>query len=203
MTRYPAPGRVKTRLIPTLGELGAADLQRRMTEHALSTARQAAATGAGFEIEVWYDGADESQMRAWLGDEVSLRRQTTGGLGPRLRAVVAAAFDAGTKALVIVGADSPGLDRAQLAEAFERLATHDLVLGPAADGGYYLIGLGQPIPELFRGIPWSTDQVLATTLGIADELGLATAQLVTLYDVDRPEDLAHVPRELLEGIKRR
>ena len=92
-------------------------------------------------------------------------------------------------AVVLIGTDCPDLNAQLIAEAFQALGEHDLVLGPAIDGGYYLIGLRRLIPELFTGIPWSTSAVLRQTLRIAQKLELAVAQLPLLSDVDRPEDL--------------
>ena len=103
--------------------------------------------------------------------------------------------------VVIIGTDCPHITPAILQEAFTCLqAPHsscDVVLGPAADGGYYLIGLKQFIPELFCGITWSSDRVLQETLTIAQHLQLKVAQLPVLTDIDRPEDLASLP----EGLK--
>lgn len=199
MTRYPVAGKVKTRLIPALGEEGAALLHRRMTERALETARK---VGAPIEIEVCYTDADVEPMRDWLGAGVLLREQHPGDLGQRMWRAFEGAFDEGAAPVVMIGADSPDLTAGLLAKAFARLGEYDLVLGPARDGGYYLIGLSRPIPELFEGVPWSSDAVLTQTLRIADELGLAVAGLDVLGDVDRPEDLARVPAELLDGITR-
>jgi rSAM/selenodomain-associated transferase 1 len=191
---------VKTRLIPALGAEGAALLHRRMTERTLETARL---VEASVEIEVCYTDADERQMREWLGSEVRLSEQPPGDLGQRIWRALRDAFTGGAASAVMIGADSPGLTAAHLDAALVRLVDYDLVLGPAADGGYYLIGLNRPIPELFQEISWSTDAVLTQTLRAADELGLRVSGLDVLGDVDRPEDLAHVPEELLSGIARR
>jgi len=199
MTRYPIPGKVKTRLIPDLGSAGAAELQRRMTERALAAARCAAAREA-IEIEVSYTDAPERQVREWLGPSVRLREQRPGDLGQRIWQAVDAAFCDGAVAVVVVGADSPDLTDAQLSAAFATLGGNDLVLGPAEDGGYYLIGLARPLPDLFEGVPWSTERVLAETLRIADRLGLTPVLLEELVDIDRPEDLGRVPNELLDGL---
>jgi rSAM/selenodomain-associated transferase 1 len=199
MTRYPVPGLVKTRLIPALGEDGAALLHRRMTERTLETAR---AVASAIEIEVCYTDAGETRMREWLGESVSLCEQRPGDLGRRMWRAFEAAFADGAPCAVTIGADSPGLTAEHLETAFERLAEYDLVLGPAEDGGYYLIGLSRPIPQLFEGVAWSTDAVLTQTLRIADELELRASGLDVLGDVDRPEDLARVPAELLDGITR-
>jgi hypothetical protein len=101
-----------------------------------------------------------------------------------------ASFEVGMNAVVIIGIDCPDLNAQLIAQAFQKLRQYDLVLGPAQDGGYYLIGLRRSIPELFTGISWSTAEVLQQTLDIAQELKLSVAQLALLRDVDRPEDLS-------------
>jgi hypothetical protein len=98
-------------------------------------------------------------------------------------------FETGMNSVVLIGTDCPDLNASLLAQAFQALKQHDLVLGPAEDGGYYLIGLRRLIPELFTGISWSTAEVLQQTQSIAQRLGLAVAYLPLLSDVDRPEDL--------------
>jgi rSAM/selenodomain-associated transferase 1 len=196
-TRYPHPGRAKTRLIPALGKQGATDLHRRMTEHTVRQARgldsgQAIRGSAGLEVsvEIHYTGGRKQWLRNWLGGDLAYRRQVAGGLGRRMNAAFTAAFSAGAPAVVIIGTDCPGLTSTVIAEAFAALASNELVLGPASDGGYYLIGLVRPVPELFAGIAWGTDQVLAGTIECAERLQLAIALLEVLDDVDRPEDLA-------------
>jgi rSAM/selenodomain-associated transferase 1 len=190
--RYPTPGQVKTRLIPRLGAVGAAHLYRQMAEqtlhHALSLAAQ-----RPLGIGVWYTGGEAAALAAWLGPQVAYHRQHGGDLGQRLQAAFAGAFAQGHRAVVAIGTDCPDLNTALLAEAFDQLQHHSLVLGPARDGGYYLIGLREPQPRLFEGIPWSSATVLATTVERADQLGLMPAYLATLSDVDRPEDLDQWP----------
>jgi uncharacterized protein len=106
-----------------------------------------------------------------------------------MRLAFQSAFGTGSKRVVTIGIDCPELDAATLAQAFLALQEHDLVLGPATDGGYYLIGLRSLIPELFSGIDWGTDQVFRQTIAVAEAKGLAIATLTPLTDVDRPEDL--------------
>jgi hypothetical protein len=106
---------------------------------------------------------------------------------------MAAAFDesfrAGSTATVIVGSDCPGLTPDIITTAFSRLSEGPVVLGPALDGGYYLIGLSRPMPELFRGIPWGTDRVLSDSLAVLQRSNRKIALLDPLADIDRPEDL--------------
>jgi rSAM/selenodomain-associated transferase 1 len=187
-TRYPEPGRTKTRLIPALGAAGAANLHRRMTEQAIATARQLAALQA-VALEVRYSGGDAALMQQWLGANLRLRAQSDGDLGARMREAFHEAFQQGCERVVIIGTDCPGITSATLAAAFAALCRNDLALGPASDGGYYLIGLRRLIPQLFDGILWGTDGVLRHTLQIAETLDLRYSLLEQLDDVDRPEDL--------------
>lgn len=193
-TRYPQPGSTKTRLIPVLGAKGAADLQRKMTEftvNAVKLLRQDLVC----HVEVRFEGADAVKMGDWLGDELTYVPQGSGDLGDRMVRAFEGAFDAGNQAAVLIGADCPDVSKDILLEAFEALTDNGLVIGPAHDGGYYLIGLNASardaaLPELFSGPAWGTSAVLETTLATAERLRLRVHRLPELRDVDCPEDLA-------------
>ncbi len=184
-TRYPEPGKTKTRLIPALGEVGAAKLQRQMTEYTLSLV-----TISHLSTEVRFAGGDVQLMREWLGSELIYQEQGEGELGVRMARSLSSALQSGATQIVIIGTDCPSLNAEILTTAFHQLQQHDLVLGPAIDGGYYLIGLQRLIPELFINIDWGTSQVLAQTVKIAQKLNLSIFYLPELADIDRPEDLA-------------
>ncbi len=192
-TRYPEAGKTKTRLIPALGPDNAADLQRQMTEHTLQQARAIASKyDSGLEkldLEIRFAGGTQQLMQAWLGDQMTYHSQGEGDLGVKMLRAFADAFKAVRERVVIVGIDCPDLDATILHRAFVQLQQHDLILGQAADGGYYLIGLRRLIPELFTGIDWGSDRVLAQTLAIAAKLGISSGLLPELADIDRPEDL--------------
>lgn len=188
-TRYPEPGKTKTRLIPALGKEGAAMFQRQMTEQKLDQA-QKLQTFFPVSLEIQFAGGNEQLMQDWLGSNITYKRQSEGDIGCRMASAFHQSFQTGMKQIVLIGTDCPDLNAKLMFQAFEALIQHDLVLGPARDGGYYLIGLNQFIPELFTGITWSTAEVLSQTLSIAEKLELAVAFLPTLSDVDRPEDLA-------------
>jgi len=188
-SRYPEAGRTKTRLIPALGAVGAAQLQRQMTERVLARARSLQQRQPGLVVELLFTGGSVAQMQAWLGPAVALQPQSEGDLGARLTAAFASAFARGFRRAIAIGTDCPDLDSALLLQAFAALADADLALGPALDGGYYLIGLRQLVPELFQGLDWGSERVLAQTLARAQAQGLASASLPPLGDVDRPEDL--------------
>jgi rSAM/selenodomain-associated transferase 1 len=177
-TRWPEAGRAKTRLIPALGAQGAADLHRRLTERTVATVR-----AAGLHLEIRSTGADPALFREWLEVETVVD-QGEGDLGERL------ARAAEGLPVLLLGADIPGLLPQHLRDAAAALAHHPAVIGPAADGGYWLLGLAVPIPALFRDVAWGTGSVLATTLA---RLPAETPQLETLSDLDTPDDLAHWP----------
>ncbi|MCA1960329.1 MAG: TIGR04283 family arsenosugar biosynthesis glycosyltransferase [Desulfomonile sp.] len=193
-TRYPEPGRSKTRLIPTLGEEGAAQLQKQMAERVIAKAKALAGVRP-VSIQVVYEGDSEALMRSWLGDGLLLRPQVQDDLGARMAAGFLDAFGSGAKSVVTIGTDCPGLTADHLADAFDALLSHDVVIGPATDGGYYLIGLTKPRPQLFAEVPWGSEHVQARTLSLATSAGLSVGLLEPLTDVDRPEDLHAWERE--------
>jgi len=193
-TRYPEPGTTKTRMIPQLGAEGAADLQRRMTEHIV--ARVVELIGLrSMPVEIRFEGGDEQLMAAWLGNDFAYRPQGRGDIGLRMGHALKDAFGVGFENVVIIGSDIPDITTDIMLDAFEVLKQVDLVLGPAGDGGYYLIGVRRKTfrhwsPELFSNISWGTENVLPQTLAITKKLGLNYSLLDTLNDVDRPEDLS-------------
>ena len=189
-TRYPEPGRTKTRLIPALGAQGAATLQQRLTEAIIGQMMEFAPNHA-VRLEIRYAGGNPQAMAAWLSCDIPCLAQGEGDLGERLHRAFTQAFAQGARRVVTIGADCPGLTPALFAQAFAALEQEDLVLGPAMDGGYYLVGLNQPAPALFSDIPWGSDGVLAATLKQAQAIHFATHLLEPLADVDRPEDLRH------------
>ncbi len=192
-TRYPQPGKAKTRLIPALGAAGAADLHRQMVEQTLAEIKQLQEL-VQLSVEIWFAATEDTaqtqrQMQDWLGDW-DYSPQSNGDLGQQLIAANQTAFNSGMQQVITIGSDCPGLKAGLMQQAFGLLNQHDLVLGPAQDGGYYLIGLRRHLPELFCNITWSSERVLQQTVEIASGLGLSVAYLETLADVDRPEDLA-------------
>jgi rSAM/selenodomain-associated transferase 2/rSAM/selenodomain-associated transferase 1 len=187
-TRYPLPGHVKSRLIHALGAKGAAALHRRLVLRTLRAAFEAC-QGVSADFEVRFDGGTEQAMSHWLGDNARFVPQGPGDLGNRMAGAFEESFRTGSTATVIIGSDCPGLSPIVITEAFARLTETPAVLGPALDGGYYLVGLNRPMPELFRGIPWGTDRVLADSLAVLQRQGCKPALLSPLADIDRPEDL--------------
>lgn len=183
--RHPELGQVKTRLAQTIGPAEALRVYQQ-----LLVRTRAAADGLMAHKTLWLAGtppAGESAFADWAG--YAQQPQPPGDLGLRMHHAFAAAFGAGATAAVIIGTDCPELTTDRLQEAFRQLADHDAVLGPALDGGYYLLGLRTLVPDFFVNKPWSTDAVLAETLADARRLGLRVAQLPALSDVDTAADL--------------
>ncbi len=187
-TRYPAPGRAKTRLIPRLGPRGASALQRWMTARLLARAG-ALARRRRLDLEVRFSGGSAARMAALFGAGHRYVSQGRGDLGARMARAVRRGFADGAPAVVIVGTDVPGVTGRTLAAAFTALRQHDVVLGPAVDGGYYLVGLRRPVPGLFSGMPWGTSAVLRRTVSAARRSGATLALLASLADVDEPADV--------------
>jgi len=192
--RYPVPGQAKTRLITALGPAGAARLHRRLTEHAAGVARAAGASCCA-GVTVCFTGAARREFRSWLGSDLAHAAQPAGDLGVRLRQGFTSAFHSGARRVVAFGSDVPGLSAAVLHQALAGLREHDVVLGPAADGGYYLIGMKCDQPALFSGIVWGTERVCAQTRAAIRRQGLSLEELPTLSDVDLPEDTSALPAD--------
>ena len=189
-TRYPEAGKTKTRMIPSLGAEGAAALQRQMTEHTLRQGKRWQRDRFN-SIQIHFTGSSQQLMKEWLGSDLFYLPQSEGDLGERMKSAFKSSFAAGMSKVVIIGIDCPDINANLIAEAFDTLNQDcDLVLGPAEDGGYYLIGLNSLIPELFAGINWGTSEVLAQTKNIAKKFSLKVGYLKLLNDVDRPEDLS-------------
>ena len=201
-TRYPEPGKTKTRLIPALGTNGAARLQRQMTEHIVTTAAKLS-NRPGLAIEVYHEGGNTDLMQAWLGSQFTYRPQSTGSIGQRMLRAFENVFQNEMATAVIIGSDIPEISTNIIQQAFEGLKKNSLVLGPARDGGYYLIGMKNTIPaetysRLFDDIDWGTGKVLSQTLQTARESGLHFILLEPLNDVDTPADL-----HIWQGVKKR
>ncbi|MVW76298.1 TIGR04282 family arsenosugar biosynthesis glycosyltransferase [Pseudomonas xionganensis] len=187
LARAPVPGKVKTRLIPALGEEGACSLQQLLLERAL------ALPAADFcERFLWLDDAPGAELQA-LAEQLgwTLMEQPAGDLGERMRRIAALGL-ASSDGVILIGNDCPALDGPYLGHACAALHNHPVVLGPAEDGGYVLLGLRRSDNLLFSDMPWGTEQVLAMTRERLQQLAWNHHELQALWDVDRPEDLARL-----------
>jgi uncharacterized protein len=189
-TKYPRAGGVKTRMIPVLGAEGACALHQDLVEHTLQQVNQLM-TRRPLSFEVRYSGGTRVLMQKWLGAGQEFSPQGRGSLGLRMKRAFDQAFQAGCSRVVLIGSDIPGLNAEILQEAFSALSSYDLVLGPARDGGYYLIGMPLFYPFLFDRIPWGESAVLKKTLALAlaRRSGLKISLLEELDDIDCPADL--------------
>ncbi len=183
--KAPVPGRVKTRLIPVLGDAGAARLAQRMlidtVDHALG------AELASTELCAT-PHPDDPQWTGHLPADVQLSDQGPGDLGQRLSAAAQRAIDGGERVLLI-GTDCPELDSKRIADAAAQLECHDSMILPARDGGYVLLGLARTDPLLFSDVAWGTDTVAATTIARIRALDWSLFVGETLSDIDEPADL--------------
>lgn len=184
MAKVPRAGEVKTRLARTLGPETACALYRAFIgDLDLRLSR------LGLPV-LWFHWPEDPRFRQLLSGAAIVVAQRGGDLGERMEAAFADAFDRGLGPVIMLGADVPHIPLSYVADAARRLATSDdVVLGPAVDGGYYLVGLRRATPALFRGIAWGTDTVYeATTRRIEDE-GVRTGTLPLWFDLDEIWDL--------------
>ena len=188
--KAPVPGRVKTRLIPALGEAGAARLAARMLDRALE---QSLASAVG-PVELCVSPAPNSPD--WAGiplpPGIETSDQGDGDLGERMARAARRTLARG-EAVLLTGTDCPDLTAERLRNAAAQLSAHDAVLYRAEDGGYPLLGLRAFDASLFENMPWSTPAVADLTLERIARLGWRVWVGETLRDIDRPEDLACVP----------
>lgn len=188
--REPVLGRVKTRLAAGIGAAAALAVYRELLALTAAAVAEAQVPATVWLAEAPTPPADPNQPRPeWPGRPWRVQ-PAADSLGARMAHAFGEAFAAGAARAVIIGTDCPGLSADLLRRAFEQLKTHDLVLGPADDGGYYLLGLNALQPDLFENKSWSTATVLPDTLADAARLGLRVALLPTLPDVDSAQDLA-------------
>lgn len=181
--RWPTPGEAKTRLIPGFGAKGAAAIYTKLLAHTVEVAR---ASGVPFELRV--SGAPPERFRAGLGEDLLVVEQGDGDLTDKLSRVPAPA--------ILIGSDCPGLTPEILKAARDTLATDPMVIGPASDGGYYLLGFNAPSEFALTDMEWSTDSVFAETLKRFVAQGIRPAVLPELSDVDTAADLEDWPEFL-------
>ncbi len=186
----PQPGMVKTRLAPSMGNEATADLYRDLVECTLQTGTAARTMGIVSAVELWCDPDEHRAAFAGWRERygVKLKRQRGADLGLRMHRALSSALAAGESA-ILVGTDCPLLDAAYLARASLALTRHDVVIGPAEDGGYVLVALSRDV-DIFSDMPWSTPAVMAATRAKVIALGVSYAELDALWDVDTPADVA-------------
>ena len=180
--KNPRSGRVKTRLARSVGDAEALRIYRFL----LDKTRLAAQAVTARRWLFYSDTIERSDD--WPAGVFEKFAQQGEDLGERMADAFQRAFAAGAGRVVIIGSDCPELDAGRIAEAFSVLVVSDVVLGPTPDGGYYLLGMKQFTPEIFRNVAWSTAEVLSGTLDILAGLGKKTALLPALSDIDTEAD---------------
>ena len=181
--KAPRVGTVKTRLAQQIGAKAACDAYQQLVRAVLNR------IDSLHHVQLRYNPDDAaSEIAQWRRRTWTLSPQGVGDLGERLAGAFAESFAAGASRVVVIGSDCPWLSAADIEEAWNDLETHDLVLGPARDGGYWLVGLRGPSPELFSDISWSSETVLAQTIQRARARELRVRLLRELRDVDTLED---------------
>jgi hypothetical protein len=186
--KLPRAGEVKTRLGKAIGMERAAEVYRQFAEHTFSLAAEV--RSGGVRVYIFYaPGAGETEMRAWVGREFTFVEQQGETLGDRMKNAFDKTFADGATQTVIIGTDVPEMDTVTLSSAFAHLSTHDIVIGPSTDGGYYLLGMNAPTKDVFAGVVWSVETVLRQTLATVQSLNLTYQLLSHLSDIDTEEDL--------------
>ena len=192
--KCPDPGRVKTRLAADTGDTRAAGLYRLFVEALIIRTQSGEYCRA-----VYFTPEGRLQdIRDWLGSSIDLYPQQGASLGERISSAFHDAFESGARKVVVIGSDSPLLGAGTINTAFSGLETHDCVIGPCTDGGYYLVGLASFRPELFRGIDWSTDRVFAQSMEAVRAARLSCKVLEEHFDVDDAAGLQRL-RGALDG----
>lgn len=194
--KAPVAGLAKTRLMPALGAEGSARLAQQLLLHAVQQAAQLpwAALALCVSPDTTHPVFAQAQdlARDTGPNRLDVRLQGDGDLGQRMHRALLRGLSQHA-AVLLMGTDAPGLNAAVLQEAAQALLRHDAVFVPARDGGYALVGLRRPVPELFEGMVWSTPEVMAHTRQRARQVGLRWAELPALADIDEPADLVHLP----------
>jgi rSAM/selenodomain-associated transferase 1 len=188
--KYPAPGTVKHRLAQHIGTDAAAKIYRQIAEAVVSNT--VPKDTAEYAVEICFDPKDDKHLvRTWLASCDRLSSQQGNSLGERMRNAFICAFESGFKRVILIGSDCPDISREIILQGFAHLQQTDIVIGPAYDGGYYLIGLRQPREGIFQDIEWGTANVFQQTCDKIKAAGLSFILLPKLRDVDRVEDLQY------------
>lgn len=192
--KAPLAGFAKTRLIPALGEHGAAMLAKRLFEHALTEALEADI--GSVELCVTPNLENDFWKSIKLSESLKITEQGEGDLGERMARATKRALEH-HHSVLLMGTDCPALNRHYLQDAADELSCHDACITPVSDGGYALMGLRAFHPSLFEDMPWSTDKVSALTLECFRNLDWQVAHLRSLHDIDEPDDLQYLPDEFV------
>ena len=197
--KVPEPGRVKTRLLSRLTGQQAAAVHRACLEDTVWQVARVPGCQKCLQVAAGSGQARKLAAALELDRRWQVGVQRGPHLGARMRNAFASFFRAGCARVVIVGTDTPWMGSERILRALDLLDTADVVLGPCRDGGYYLAGARRLVPQMFRGIPWSTSQVFHRTIGALEKARVSYHLLPRDFDLDRPEDLARAARLLREN----
>jgi rSAM/selenodomain-associated transferase 1 len=193
MAKAPRPGEVKTRLTPSLSPAAVTEFYRCLLEDTLALARSL----NDVEVAIMCPNSDVNEMAQFARNEASVVAQKGEGLAAGLTSVFAHFAEGHQRRTIAFNSDSPHLPRSVLQDAFEVLATHDVVVGPTHDGGYYLVGAKAFYPTLFARDGMGTNNALERLLSRARELELSVGFAAPFYDIDVFDDLSRLAEELL------
>ncbi|MCZ7357569.1 MAG: TIGR04282 family arsenosugar biosynthesis glycosyltransferase [Candidatus Methanoperedens sp.] len=196
MAKAPLPNEVKTRLTPPLKPEAAARLYHNFL---LDKIEQVKTIKEAQPFLAYTPVAEEKFFRSIIPPAFTLISQVGADLGERLANISNILFDRGFEKVVMLDSDTPNLPPDYIREALRRLDEVDIVIGPCEDGGYFLAGMKRSIPELFKGIPWSTSEVTSHTVKKARAMGLLISQIEKWYDVDTMDDLSRLKRDMSSG----
>lgn len=183
--KYPQPGLVKTRLAKDIGKSQAASLYKSFVDVIVKRN-----ISSRFKMIIFYTpGNRENEIRRWLGEKFEYQSQDGRDLGERMLNAFAFVFSQGAKKIILIGTDSPLIDKNVVIKAFKRLENAECVIGPSYDGGYYLLGLSRFCKDIFTNIDWGTDRVRQQTVKALEDLSIKYSFGDVDFDIDRLEDL--------------
>jgi uncharacterized protein len=184
--KYPVEGNVKTRVAKTIGNEFAVNLYKLLSEY---TFQELLKTENVFQYLFYDNIAERDNIKKWAGSEFSFELQEGNDLGEKMYNAFKKVIDRGSTKTIIVGTDIPDISSDDIQKAFQALNNSDVVIGPAKDGGYYLLGMKKLYRSFFTGIEWSKDTVFKKTLEKINSLDLSYSMLPELIDIDTEEDL--------------
>ncbi len=193
-TRLPCKGKVKTRLAKTKGENFAVKFHRTCAEHTFNECKKLISDTN--DVYIFYsDVSEKEKMKRWAGKNFSYHQQEGADIGERMCNAFKIIFGAGAKKIILIGTDIPDISSQLITKAVISLDNYDAVLGPAMDGGYYLIGMKKMYDFLFKKINWSTDKVLSDTIIRLKKNNIKTKLIKKLFDIDTEENLENWQKE--------
>ena len=185
--KNPVDGKVKTRLAATIGKEQTLFIYQKLIDHTIAVTKELSVD----KIVFYSDFIDKKDN--WNNALFQKKLQSGNDLGERMKNAFKSSFTAGYEKVVIIGTDCYDLTETIINKAFESLNENDVVIGPAEDGGYYLLGIKKFLPQFFENIEWSTDKVFDQTIAVCNTLGLSTFLLQELNDIDDEDDLKKQP----------